>query len=546
MSVEHQAVRSAKADRLGVDTAAPSAWSPFAHGAFTVLWTAAVVSAIGTWMHDVAAGWLMTSLAPSPLMVALVQAATTLPVFLFALPAGALADIVNRRRMLTVVVLALAAITLTLALLVQSGRMTPWLLLALTLASGTGAAFASPAWQAVIPQLVPRAELQSAVSLISVGSNIARAVGPAIGGVLIGVLGISIPFFFNAIAFCGVAAALIWWRPRTFDCHDLPPEHMGGAIRSGLRYAFASQPLRDTLVRSVAFFIFASASWALLPLIARQLLGGGPELYGLLQAAIGVGAVACAFNLPRMKQMLGPNRLVALGTVAAAAAMVIFAALPYPPAAIGAAAIAGAAWIAVLSSLNTSAQLALPEWVRGRGLSIFLMIFYGAMALGSVIWGRTAEEVGIPATLLIAAAGAVAAAVLSWPFKLYRGEALDMTPSMHWPLPVERNQVEPDRGPVLVTVRYQVPEENREDFLSAMHERRLARLRNGAMSWSIYEDVSAPASYIETFTDVSWLDHLRHHDRVTKSEKAIEERVRALNGTGYPQVTHYVMPKRGG
>lgn len=522
-----------------------SAWAPLKHTAFAVIWSAAVFSAIGTWMHEVAAGWLMTQLAPEPFMVAMVQAATTLPVFLLALPAGAISDIVDRRWLLLAVSIFLAAVTFGLAGVVIEGGMTPWHLLAFTLAAGMGAAFSGPAWQAVIPKLVPRLELQPAVSLISVGSNIARALGPALGGLLIGAFSVAVPFLVNAVAFCVVAVALLWWRPVKYTCHDLPPEHVGNAVRSGLRFAFASRPLRDTLVRSVAFFLFASAAWALLPLIARQLLNGGAAFYGIMQASIGVGAIACAFALPKLKKAFGPNRLVLFGTIGAALAMALFAAVPFKAAGLAACLLAGASWIVVLSSLNTSAQLALPEWVRARGLSIFLMIFYGAMAAGSLAWGRIAEEIGIPYALLAAAGGAVLAAALTWRWKLYRGESLDMTPSMHWSLPVKPTEIEEDRGPVLVTVIHRVDPEDREKFLSLMHEARDARKRNGATSWSIYEDVENPGLYTENFTDVSWLEHLRHHNRVTESEKAYESRVRELQFEGYPKVTHFVAPMRG-
>lgn len=532
-------------DPLGGDDQEISAWAPLKHTAFTVIWTAAVFSAIGTWMHDVAAGWLMTSLAPEPLMVAMVQAATTLPVFVLALPAGALADIIDRRFLLLVVMIWMAAVTFGLAGFVIEGNITPWHLIAFTLAAGVGAAFSGPAWQAVIPKLVPRLELQPAVSLISVGSNIARALGPALGGLLIGAFSVAVPFLVNAIAFCVVAGALLWWRPVPYTCQNLPPEQVGGAIRAGLRFAFASRPLRDTLVRAIAFFAFTSASWALLPLIAREVLGGGPGFYGVMQASIGIGAIVCAFYLPRLKKVFGPNRLVLGGTLASALAMLIFALAPFKAAGLVACLLAGAAWIMALSSLNTSAQLALPEWVRARGLSIFLMIFYGAMAAGSLAWGRIAGDLGIPVTLLIAAAGALVAAALSWRWKLYRGEALDMTPSMHWSLPVKPADVELDRGPVLVTIQHRVDPGDREVFLTLMHDQRAARKRSGAITWSIFEDVENPGLYIESFTDISWVEHLRHHNRVTESEKEHEKRVRALESEGYPVITHHVAPMRG-
>ena len=311
-------------DRAGA--AAPSStWRPFRYSAFTVLWTATVVSNIGTWMHEVGAGWLMTSLAPSPFMVALVQGATTLPIFLLALPAGALADIVDRRKVLLAVTLFLTVVAAALGGLVWLGLVTPWVLLVFTFLMGAGAAFAAPAWQAIVPTLVPRADLQPAVALNSVGINISRAIGPALGGLIIATLGIAVPFLLNAVSSLGVIAALLWWKPPAAPARRLPAERFASAIRTGLRYARASGPLRATLGRAVAFFLFASAYWALLPLIARGLLGGGPELYGILLGCVGAGAVGGALFLPKLKALLGPDRLVAAGTLGMALVLIVLA-----------------------------------------------------------------------------------------------------------------------------------------------------------------------------------------------------------------------------
>jgi len=280
----------ASGDQDGGATASASAWSPFRRTALTVLWTASVVSSIGTWMNDVAAGWLMTSLAPSPTMVSLVQAATTLPIFLLAIPAGALSDIVDRRKVLLVVSLCLALVAAALGGFVWLGWVTPWVLLVFTFLLGAGTAFAAPAWQAIVPKLIPRDELQAAVTLNSVGINISRAIGPALGGLIIATLGIAVPFGLSAISFLGVIFALLWRKPAAEGTRHFPAERFTGAVRTGLHYARESKPLRDTLIRAVAFFLFASAYWALLPLIVRQVLGG-PQLYGLLFACVGIGAV---------------------------------------------------------------------------------------------------------------------------------------------------------------------------------------------------------------------------------------------------------------
>jgi MFS family permease len=423
-----------------------SALGPFRHRTFAVLWAATVISNIGTWMNDVGASWLMTSLDPSPLMVSLVQAATALPIFLFALPAGALADIVDRRKLLLVVSAVMAAAAMVMGLVVLAGAMTPPLLLLFTFTLGAGAAFVAPSWQAIVPKLVPREELQPAVALNSVGVNISRAIGPALGGGVIVALGVAWPFLLNAVTFLSVILALLWWRSPPAPQRHLPAERFWSAIRIGIRYTRASGPLKATLIRAVAFFLFGSAYWALLPLIVRRELGGGPALYGILLGCIGAGAVGGAFLLPALKQRLGADNGVALGTLGTAIALLVFAFVREPVAVAAASMLAGASWIAVLSNLNVSAQVALPEWVRARGLSVFLTVFFGSMTLGSLIWGQMAGLFGIPPALLTAAAGAMLGIVVSRPFKLQQGADLDLAPSMHWPTPTLAGSIEPDRG----------------------------------------------------------------------------------------------------
>lgn len=397
---------------------APSAWRPLRHRTFAVLWGATLLSNIGTWMHDMGAGWLMTSLDPSPVMVALVQAATTLPVFLFSLPAGALADIVDRRRMLLAVQAAMLVLAATLGLIVLGGAVTPALLLAFTFALGTCTAATSPAWNAIVPRLVPHEDFPSAVALNAVSINISRTIGPAIGGALITAFGLAWPFLVNAVSFCAVLAALAWWRTAPRTPTEQPRERLTGALGAGLMHAYASAPLKATLARALAFFIFASAYWALLPLIAQQRLAGDAQLFGTLVACIGAGAVLGAQFLPRLRQRFGPHRVVVAATLATTMVMATLALARQPAIAAGACVLAGASWIAALSTVNVSTQLVLPDWVRARGLALYNTLFYGALAFGSVCWGYVAERLGIPASLLMAATGALAAMALTWRFEL--------------------------------------------------------------------------------------------------------------------------------
>lgn len=519
-----------------------SPWAPLRERGFLLIWSAAVISNIGTWMHDVAAAWLMTSLAPAPLMVALIQAATTLPVFLFALPAGALADLIDRRRLLLALQVTAAALAVLLAVIVASDLVSPGLLLLFTFLLGTMTAMGAPAWQAITPDLVPRPLLTQAVALNGVGINIARAIGPALGGLIITVLGLAWPFAFNAVSFLAVILALWLWRQQPKPASALPAERLAGAIRSGLRFARGSAELRATLVRSASFFLFASAFWSLLPLVARGSLAGGPALYGSLLASVGLGAVAAALVLPRLKARLGADGMVTAGTGLLAVGMALLALVPAVAVALPACLLAGLAWISVMSSLNVSAQLALPAWVRSRGLAVSLAVFFGSMTAGSVLWGILAGIVGPPGALLLAAAGALAGILVSRPWHLLGDTTLDLSPSGHWPAPVvDEAVVAADRGPVLITVEYEVDPPDAAAFAAAIDALSHARRREGAFFWQIFTDAENPRRRVEAFMLESWLAHLRQHERVTVEDRHLQEQVRALHrGGGPPRVTHLV------
>jgi MFS family permease len=520
-----------------------SPWTPLRQRLFRMLWIATLVSNIGTWMHDVGAAWLMTSLAPSPIMVSMVQAAITLPIFVFALPAGVLADIVDRRRMLLLAQFWMLLAATSLGLLQLSGLVTPWLVLVLTFALGLGAALNAPPWQAIVPELVSKEDLPAAIALNSLGINIARAVGPALGGVVVAASGPGAVFILNGLSVLGVLVVLYRWQrePRP---GSLPPERYFGALRAGFRYVRQSPALQTVLLRSGAFFLFASAPWALLPLVARRELGVGAGGYGSLLAFIGGGAVFGALMLPRLRSRIGANRLTAFATVVFALAAAALATVRDFPVLCAVMVVAGFAWIAMLSTLNVAAQMALPRWVKARALAVTIVVFNGAMAAGSAAWGAIATKFGIPVALVVAAGGQILALLLVYR-RRFPDELSDLTPSLHWPAPTVAENPELDRGPVLVTVEYYVEAARSLDFVRAMDAMRRLRRRDGAISWRLFEDAARPGRWLELFELASWVEHLRQHERVTEADRLVQQGVQAFHvGDSPPLVSHLLAPSR--
>lgn len=524
-----------------------SAFAPFRYRIFSVLWMATLLSNIGTWMFNVTSGWLMTMLSPSPFMVSLIQVATSLPVFLFALPAGALGDMFNRRTLLLITQFISALVMIVFAGLLETGQNSTSLLLLFTFLSGTSAAFAYPAWQAIIPALIPRNSLQAAITLNGVSINIARAIGPAIGGFILMSLGAVVTVMLNALSFLIVIVALLWWRTtQASNSTLLPREQLVGAMQAGVRFALGSQALRYTLIRTFAFFVFASAYWALLPLIARDLLQGGPGLYGLLLTALGGGALLGTLWLPRLKQQLSMSQTVALGTAGTAFAMILFAYGTIVWTDIIASLFAGVSWIVVLSALNLSAQVSLPDWVRARSMAIFQMVLFGAMTIGSLAWGQMASHFGLRLALITAALCALFSIVLIWRFTLNLDEERDHTPSGHWSEPDAFGTLPHDSGPVLVSVEYLIDDKDREQFFQLIREMGAIRRRDGAVQWGFFEKIDARGHFIELFTVESWVAHMRQHVRVSIADKMLQDKINALHrGQGKPQVTHAVTPHPG-
>src|SRR5713226_3591302 len=478
--------------------AVTSPWSPLAEPIFRALWIATVASNIGTWMQDVGESWLMVSLTTSPMLVALVETAGSLPVVLLALPAGALADVVDRRRLLLITQSWMLVSAAALGAFTLAGMVTPWLLLSLTFILGLGTAMNGPAWQAIIPELVPRDELPAAVTLVGVAINVSRAVGPAIGGLLVAAAGSGIVFLLNAVSFLGVMVVLYRWQP-TPQRSTMPPEHILGAMRAGLRYVRHAPELLAALVRTAVFILCASALWALLPLQARLALGLGSFGYGVLLGCIGAGAVAGAAVLPKLREKVSNNLLVVGATVLFAGVIVVLAHVHIPAMAGAAMIFGGIAWIAVMSSFNTAAQTAAPAWARARALSIYTLVFMGGMAVGSAAWGAVAAHFGVTSALTYAALGLIIGIAASLRYVLIDGDDLNLAPCMCWPEPIVVVKPEPEQGPVLVQIEYRIDPDRAREFRRAMRDLRRVRRRDGATRWGLFRDAAEPGRFVESF-----------------------------------------------
>lgn len=521
-----------------------SPWSPFKYKAYTVLWCATLISSIGTWVFNVASGWLMTELNPSALMVSLVQVATALPIFFLALPAGAVADIFDRRKLLLISQTSLSLTLFLFTFILYTGKTNAWILLAFTFLTGVGTAFSTPAFQAIVPSLVPKEVLRQAIALNGIGINIARALGPALGGLIMSALGVAAAVGLDAVSYIFAALGILWWRTGRPPTSSNPPERVLSAVVSGLRFARYSSSARATLWRAVAFFFFASAYWALLPLVAKDLLHGGPELYGMLLTLLGVGAVSAAFILPYLTR-LGADKMVALGTAGTALGQFGFAFGGGKATGLFAAYIAGVSWVLVLSNLNVSMQLALPDWMRARGMALFQMVFFGSMTLGSILWGQLGSSFGLTASLTSSSVGALVGILVTYRHRLNLGEMEDHEPSRHWAEPNLQGGQFDNSNPVVILVEYKVAEEKREQFLEVMEALGIIQKRLGALTWEITENTEEPGTYLEVIREASWEAHLRTHERVPRDVKNLQEKLRELTiDRAEPKVVHAVAARR--
>jgi MFS family permease len=513
-----------------IRTADASAWAPLAQRAFRWLWLGMLISWIGTWMQTVGAQWLLVDAPNAAALVSLVQAVTTLPMMLLALPGGVLADSFDRRWLLITVQAYLFVLGILLAVLTAADQMPPALLLAFTFALGAGGAVQLPAWQATMPELVPRNQLRAATRLDLVSVNGARSIGPALAGLVIAYLG-GVPVVFAlyaaCVAFFGIVV-LLWRRPKAES--ESRRERFLPALRAGGRYVWHEPIVRRILLRAVLFVTPAMALWALLPLVATERLGLGADGYGALFGALGVGAIVGAFVLGRVRDRLSSNGLLtAAGVLYAAALAVIVLTLSFP-AALVTLVLAGVAWMAVTSTLAAELQLFLPVWVRARALAVFMLTFTGSMTVGALLWGLVAETFGLQSSFLVAAVVVLAGAVAGVFLRVPDTGHLDREPAIYWPEPRLAFDPEPDSGPVVVTVEYTITPERETAFLEAMDLLRQSRRRTGATRWELYRDGDRPDRFVEIFSVASWQEHLRQHEgRLTATDQDVEEAALAFS-----------------
>jgi predicted MFS family arabinose efflux permease len=506
-----------------------SVWAPLRRPAFRWLWFGVLVSWIGTWMQGVGAQWLVVDAPNAPVLVSLVQAASTLPVMLLALPGGVLADSFDRRWLLLVVQGYVFTVGVLLAVLTAAGHMPPALLLVFTFALGAAVAVQQPAWGATIPELVPRTQLRAASSVDLISVNVSRAVGPALAGVVIAHLGgVPVVFALNAASVLVLAAAVFAWRRPPPGVQT--PERFVPALRAGGRYVWHEPVVRRLLLRAVVFVVPAMALWALLPLIASRRLGVGADGYGALFAALGVGAILGAVVLRRVTSRLSTNAALGAGGTLYAAALAVVILAPSLLSGLLILVFSGVAWMVVTSTLQAELQLVLPAWVRARGFAIYTVTFMGSQTAGALIWGLAAEQAGLEPAVVGAAALGLAGVAAGVFWRVPETGRLDPSPAAYWGAPRVAVAPEPDSGPVLVAVHYTVAAERQSAFLEAMSRLRRSRRRTGASRWELYRDGEQPDHFVELFRVPSWQEHLRQHEgRLTGTDRVVEEAVLAFS-----------------
>lgn len=513
--------------------------SPFKSRIFLAIWTASLISSFGSLIQAVGASWLMTSIAPSPDMVALVQTSTALPILLLSLPGGAIADIWDRRLIMLIAQGLMFTASVALAVVTYFGHITPWTLLSLTFLLGCGAALYGPAWQSSVGEQVPQEDVPAAVSLNALAFNLARTAGPAIGGIIVAAAGASAAFLVNAASYVGLITVLSTWRRKVPE-RTLPPESMHMAMQAGLRYMALSPSIRSVLIRGFLFGVAGSAIWALMPLIARDLLGGGALSYGALFGSFGVGAVFGALSATTIRQRVSSQAIITLASVAFGVTTVIVALSPWLVVSMLMLGVTGACWVLALSTLNITVQTSSPRWVVGRALAIYQMVTFGGLASGSWFFGELAESHNLQVSLLVAGGTMLLTVALGFIIRLPQPLALNLDPLRKTPMPPEMTaEVVPQSGPVVVTVEYQIAPIDRDAFMRAMRELRRIRRRDGARRWVLMQDIDDPTRWIERFQSPTWLEYLRQRERFTIADRDVALVVRGFHqGEVPPKIRH--------
>jgi MFS family permease/quinol monooxygenase YgiN len=513
--------------------------APFRLPVFRMLWITWLMANICMWMSDVAAAWMMTSLTSTPIWVALVQTAASLPVFLLGLPSGALADILDRKRYFLMTQIWVAVVASALSLTVFLGVVSPVLLLVLVFANGIGLAMRWPVFAAIVPELVPRAQLPAALALNGVSMNASRIIGPLVAGALIASAGSAWVFMLNAVLSLTAAVVISRWQ-REHKQHPLGRERLGSAIRIGLQYVSQSSHLQGVLVRISVFFFTSTALVAMLPLVARGLQGGGAGTFTLLLASMGAGAIVSTAFLPQMRRLLARDALVLCGAAVQSLAMLVMAFTVHSGVAVLAMLFAGAAWITTANTLSVSAQMGLPDWVRARGMSMYQMAIMGAGATGAAVWGQVATVSSVQLSLILSALTGVLTMALVQRLMPAQGMVEDLTPSNVFQVP--QADAPPAHGHVMAMIEYRIDPERASAFRALMQESRRSRLRHGALSWELLQDINDPGRFVEMIEDASWTDHLRRFDRVTTADVALRDRKLAFHiGESPPLVTRTIM-----
>jgi MFS family permease len=527
------------------DTPQVSPLSPFRFPVFRSIWFASVLSNLGGLIQTVGAAWMMTSIAKSADMVALVQTSVALPIMLLSLFAGAIADNLDRRKVMLGAQVFMLCVAAGLTACAWMDLITPWLLLTFTFLLGCGVAFNGPAWQASVGDMVPRTHLAGAVGINSMGFNIARSVGPAIGGVIVAAAGAAAAFAVNAVSYIPLIVVLGRWRPVRAP-QLLPRETLGIAVAAGIRYVAMSPSIRRVLIRGAVFGVGASSVMALLPLIAKHMLTGGPLTYGLLLGAFGVGAVMGALSSSRLRERLsseGLSRMACIAFAVSAAGAGLSSSLFLT---IATMMVAGAAWVLALSTFNVSVQLSTPRWVVARALAMYQMTTFGGMAAGSWLWGVVSESDGVQLAMIGAAIVMLICAAIGLRIPLAETADLNLDPLRRWQAPETAVPVEMRTGPVVITIEYVIRDEDVLEFLSTMAERRRIRKRDGAMNWMLLRDLSDAHLWVERFTTPTWLEYIRHNNRMTHDDATNLHRLRELHqGPGSPTVRRMIERQTG-